>query len=78
MMWPIEGMHPALRSINWALPLTLATTSLRYMMARGWSPEWGSGPAPLHPEVVYGFLSTVAWIIIFLTSVLFVLRTHRR
>ncbi|KAE8736606.1 ABC-transporter, subfamily H member 12 [Frankliniella occidentalis] len=69
MIWPVEGMHIALRRLGWALPLTLATTSLRYMMSRGW------GPA--HPEVWYGFVSTIVWIGIFLSSVLFVLRKRR-
>ena len=72
MMWPVEGMHPWLRGVGWALPLTLATTTLRYMMTRGWS------PGLQHPEVLYGFVSTVAWIAIFLTTVLFVLRTHKK
>ncbi|KAJ1525307.1 hypothetical protein ONE63_010129 [Megalurothrips usitatus] len=70
MMWPIEGMHWSLRKMGWALPLTMATTSLRYMMSRGWDPG--------HAEVLYGFLSTLVWIAIFLASVLFVLRTHKR
>ncbi|KAK3921154.1 ABC transporter G family member 20 [Frankliniella fusca] len=69
MIWPIEGMHYALRRCGWALPLTLATTSLRYMMTRGWGPSY--------PEVWYGFLSSIVWIVIFLGSALYVLRKRR-
>lgn len=72
MLWPTEGMHPVLRYVWWTPPLSLATSSLRFMMARGWA------PGLLHPEVLYGFLTTVGWIAFFLSTSMFLLRTKRR
>ncbi|XP_030757692.1 ABC transporter G family member 20 isoform X2 [Sitophilus oryzae] len=69
VIWPIEGMPTVLRYISTFLPLTLATTSLRAMMTRGWS--------FLEPDVYYGFLSTIVWIVLFLTISLIVLRIKR-
>ncbi|XP_076265826.1 ABC-type transporter snustorr isoform X2 [Rhynchophorus ferrugineus] len=69
VIWPIEGMPTVLRYVSTFLPLTLATTSLRAMMTRGWS--------FLEPDVYYGFISTIVWIVAFLTISLVVLRTKR-
>ncbi|XP_023021834.2 ABC-type transporter snustorr isoform X2 [Leptinotarsa decemlineata] len=69
VIWPIEGMPTGLRYISTFLPLTLATTSLRSMMTRGWS-LW-------EPDVYYGFIATIVWILIFLTISLVVLKVKR-
>ncbi|KAJ8938909.1 hypothetical protein NQ318_008662 [Aromia moschata] len=69
VIWPIEGMPTVLRYISTFLPLTLATTSLRSMMTRGWS--------MLEPDVYYGFISTIVWIALFLTISLVVLKFKR-
>ncbi|XP_066139703.1 ABC transporter G family member 20 isoform X1 [Euwallacea fornicatus] len=69
VIWPIEGMPMILRYVSTFLPLTLATTSLRAMMTRGWS--------FLEPDVYYGFISTIAWIILFLTISLIALKVKR-
>lgn len=69
VIWPIEGMPTVLRYISTFLPLTLATTSLRSMMTRGWS--------ILEPDVYYGFIATIVWIVLFLTISLVVLKAKR-
>ncbi|CAH1188668.1 unnamed protein product [Phyllotreta striolata] len=69
VIWPIEGMPTILRYISTFLPLTLATTSLRSMMTRG----WGIG----EPDVFYGYIATVIWIVLFLTISLVVLKMKR-
>ncbi|XP_044262651.1 ABC transporter G family member 20 isoform X2 [Tribolium madens] len=69
VIWPIEGMPTVLRYISTFLPLTLATTSLRAMLTRGWSIA--------EPAVYYGFLATIIWIAAFLTISMLVLRFKR-
>lgn len=69
VIWPIEGMPTALRYISTFLPLTLATTSLRSIMTRGWNMS--------EPDVYFGFISTMVWIAIFLTISLLVLKFKR-
>lgn len=69
VIWPIEGMPTILRYVSTFLPLTLATTSLRAMLTRGWT--------MVEPDVYYGFLSTIIWIVLFLTISLIVLRFKR-
>ncbi|XP_049823696.1 ABC transporter G family member 20 isoform X3 [Aethina tumida] len=69
IIWPIEGMPMFLRGISTFLPLTLATSSLRAMMTRGWPFT--------QPVVYYGFISTIAWIVIFLSISLMVLKLKR-
>ncbi|XP_054734149.1 ABC transporter G family member 23 isoform X1 [Anastrepha obliqua] len=69
VIWPIEGMPIVLRYISLCLPLTLATTSLRSILTRGWA---------ITEKAVYsGFLSTLAWIFGFLILTLLVLRAKR-
>ncbi len=70
MIWPIEGMHYALRRMGWALPLTLATTSLRSIMGRGWTID--------QPAVYLGFVSTTVWIGIFISITLITIRVQKR
>lgn len=58
-----------LRYISTCLPLTMATTSLRAMLTRGWS-IW-------EKDVYMGYISTISWIVLFLTISLLVLRFKR-
>ncbi|KAG8037085.1 hypothetical protein G9C98_004407 [Cotesia typhae] len=69
VIWPVEGMPTVLRYISHGLPLTMATTSLRSMLTRGW--------AITEPDVYNGFISTVIWIAIFLTISMLVLKFKR-
>ncbi|XP_030371527.1 ABC transporter G family member 23 isoform X2 [Scaptodrosophila lebanonensis] len=69
VIWPIEGMPVVLRYISLCLPLTMATSSLRSILTRGWSIlQW---------DVYIGYLSTLAWILGFLVLTLLVLRSKR-
>ncbi|XP_008549185.1 ABC transporter G family member 20 isoform X2 [Microplitis demolitor] len=69
VIWPVEGMPTVLRYISHGLPLTMATTSLRSMLTRGWTIT--------EPDVYNGFISTVTWIAIFLTISMLVLKFKR-
>lgn len=69
VIWPIEGMPTVLRYVSLCLPLTMATTSLRSMLTRGWS--------ILEQDVYLGFVSTIIWIALFLTISLLVLRVKK-
>ncbi|KAF4533241.1 hypothetical protein B566_EDAN005156 [Ephemera danica] len=69
VIWPVEGMPCVLRYISQGLPLTMATTSLRSMLTRGWSLD--------EPDVYSGFISTIVWIVLFLTISLLVLKFKR-
>jgi ABC-type multidrug transport system permease subunit len=69
VIWPIEGMPFILRYISLCLPLTLATSSLRSMLIRGWG---------ILEETVYmGFIATIIWIAIFLILTMFALKFKR-
>ncbi|XP_023314051.1 ABC transporter G family member 23 isoform X1 [Trichogramma pretiosum] len=69
VIWPVEGMPVFLRYISDCLPLTMATTALRSMLTRGWSIT--------EPDVYKGYISTISWIVIFLTISLLVLKFKR-
>ncbi|XP_014273769.3 ABC transporter G family member 20 isoform X1 [Halyomorpha halys] len=69
VIWPVEGMPIVLRYISACLPLTMATTSLRSMLTRGWN--------LLETDVYLGFISTIIWIVAFLTISLLVLKFKR-
>lgn len=69
VIWPIEGMPIVLRYVSLCLPLTLATSSLRSILTRGWS--------ILDEDVYLGFVSTLSWIAIFLVITLLVLKFKR-
>ncbi|OAD53261.1 ABC transporter G family member 23 [Eufriesea mexicana] len=69
VIWPVEGMPTVLRHISQGLPLTLATTSLRSMLTRGW--------AISKSDVYNGFIATIVWIILFLTISIMVLKFKR-
>lgn len=62
-------MPTILRYVSQGLPLTMATTSLRSMLTRGWSIG--------EPDVYNGFLSTIIWIVVFLTISMLVLKFKR-
>lgn len=69
VIWPIEGMPIVLRYIALCLPLTLATTSLRSILTRGW---------PItEPDVYMGFMATLIWIALFLIVTMLVLKFKR-
>jgi len=57
------------RYISLCLPLTLATSSLRSILTRGW--------AILESDVYIGYVSTLSWIVGFLVLTLLVLRAKR-
>ncbi|CAK9807735.1 ABC transporter G family member 23 [Anthophora quadrimaculata] len=69
VIWPVEGMPSFLRHVSLGLPLTMATTSLRSMLTRGWSIS--------EPDVYNGFISTIVWIVAFLTISTMVLKFKR-
>ncbi|XP_063228570.1 ABC transporter G family member 20-like isoform X2 [Bacillus rossius redtenbacheri] len=69
VIWPVEGMPIVLRYISLGLPLTLATSSLRSMLTRGWT--------IVEPEVYHGFIATIVWIALFLTISMLVLKFKR-
>ncbi|XP_011307965.1 ABC transporter G family member 20 isoform X1 [Fopius arisanus] len=69
VIWPVEGMPTALRYVSQGLPLTMATTSLRSMLTRGWTIS--------EPDVYNGFISTIIWIAVFLTISMLVLKFKR-
>lgn len=69
VIWPVEGMPTFLRYISQGLPLTMATTSLRSMLTRGWDIS--------EPDVYDGFISTIIWIVVFLTISIMVLKFKR-
>ncbi|XP_055681093.1 ABC transporter G family member 23 isoform X1 [Lutzomyia longipalpis] len=69
VIWPIEGMPEFLRYISLGLPLTMATTSLRSMLSRGWE--------IYESDVYLGFVSTIFWILGFLIITLTVLKFKR-
>lgn len=68
-MWPLEGMHFTLRSSVWLLPLNLATTAIRSIMARGWGLD--------QRDVYNGFLSTVFWLAFFVLITVATLRCKK-
>lgn len=57
-MWPVEGMHAALRSVIWAFPVQPAVEAYRALVMRDWQFS--------HPVVYQGFLSTSIWTAIFI------------
>lgn len=69
VIWPVEGMPTVLRYVSQCLPLTMATTALRSILTRGWGIS--------ESNVYSGFISTIIWIVIFLTTSLVVLKFKR-
>jgi ABC-type multidrug transport system permease subunit len=58
IIWPLEGMPFGMRQFSYFLPQTLSVLSIRNIMLKGWS--------FFHTYVWLGFLSTIAWIVIFI------------
>uniref|UniRef100_A0A1L8DDG1 Putative abc transporter g family member 20 n=1 Tax=Nyssomyia neivai TaxID=330878 RepID=A0A1L8DDG1_9DIPT len=66
IIWPIEGMSPELKIAAYFLPLTNPTESLRFILQKGWSIGMFS--------VSLGFITVLAWIVIFLTLSILLLK----
>ncbi|KAI5693785.1 hypothetical protein M8J75_005740 [Diaphorina citri] len=60
IIWPVQGMHYLVRAVSFVLPLTLSTESLRCILAKGWDMN--------EPSVYVGFIATLLWITVFLSS----------
>lgn len=69
IIWPVEGMHFILRAISYVLPLTKSTESLRSMLQRGWTIDV--------PTVYSGFVSTGAWIVVYLTASILLIKFRK-
>lgn len=66
IIWPVEGMQAVLRGISSVLPLTRATEALRSMLQRGWG---------IDDAAVYeGFIITIVWILMHLTTSILLLK----
>ncbi|XP_075986794.1 ABC transporter G family member 23-like [Anticarsia gemmatalis] len=61
ILWPLEGMSKTLKYIALTLPFTIPSKSLRDIMEKGASIT--------EPSVYYGFLTTLAWIVITLALI---------
>nr|CAD7595053.1 unnamed protein product [Timema genevievae] len=68
-IWPLEGMHVALQYFSKCLPLTLPTTALRCLMARGWS-IWES-------DIYLGFVACIIWILLFVALSILVMKIKK-
>ncbi|PSN33181.1 hypothetical protein C0J52_26299 [Blattella germanica] len=66
VIWPIEGMPCVLQYFSLGLPLTMATTALRCILSRGWT--------IVERDVYNGFISTIVWILVFLSISMLVLK----
>lgn len=66
IIWPTEGMHPLLKYINFLLPLTKSTESMRSMLARGWTIS--------EPTIYYGFIATFIWINVFMSLAILLIK----
>lgn len=55
IIWPLEGMPNILRLVAFVLPFTEPAKSLRHMMEKG--------STIMDPDVYYGFIITMAWIV---------------
>ncbi|XP_026729847.1 ABC transporter G family member 20-like [Trichoplusia ni] len=66
ILWPLEGMSNTLRIIALTLPFTIPSKSLRDIMEKG--------ATIMEPSVIYGFLTTLAWIVITLALIYLRLR----
>lgn len=69
IIWPIQAVPKWLMYISDALPLTLPTDALRFIMGRGW------GMA--HPGVFTGLLITMGWIVVFVFLTAVIARFNR-
>ncbi|CAL8146182.1 unnamed protein product [Orchesella dallaii] len=57
VIWPPEGMVKALQYVSYFLPCTWACESMRSIVSRGWG--------IMHRDVWPGFLSTLAWTVVY-------------
>ncbi|XP_014280469.1 ABC transporter G family member 20 [Halyomorpha halys] len=70
MFWPIEGMHYILRSVEWFLPLSLASNAFRSITARSWTLT--------HPVVYNGFLSVLFYIVFLCIIIYLIIKLKKR
>ena len=66
ILWPLEGMPPFLQKICWWLPNTYTAQAMRDVMTKGWDTDYHT--------VQKGILVILAWIVIFNTKTLIVLK----
>jgi ABC-type multidrug transport system permease subunit len=66
LLWPLEGMYPALKAVAVYLPLTKSIESMRAILQKGWTIQ--------SPDVYWGFISTSIWIGIYLVVSFIVLK----
>jgi len=57
MIWPHEAMPVYVRSFAYFAPNSYSVIALRNVFGRGWGLD--------HPEVIYGIVSALGWIICF-------------
>ncbi|XP_054152932.1 ABC transporter G family member 20-like [Oppia nitens] len=69
IIWPLEGMPYELRLVSYCLPQTLAIIALRNIMLKGYHIGY--------MWVFLGYLSTIAWMAIFLVLAIVVFK-HRK
>ncbi|KAF7496676.1 ABC transporter G family member 20 [Sarcoptes scabiei] len=68
-VWPIKAMDDYMRYFSYLLPQTIPIEAMRFMISRGWGPDYH--------EVQLGFIVTVIWIIIFTISASLVFKFKR-
>lgn len=69
LLWPLEGMPQALRTLAYAFPFTVPTMAIRNVLEKGWTLD--------HPQVYTGFIVILAWIVGIFTLCLIGLRRHK-
>ncbi|XKL64715.1 hypothetical protein PGB90_004801 [Kerria lacca] len=57
MSWPLEGAHHILKAVNWAIPMTLPVEAAQAISSKSFSIT--------HPLITTGFISCIAWSVIF-------------
>ena len=57
MVWPLEAMPFYVRIFAYFAPSSYSIIALRNIFGRGWGLE--------HPEVIFGIVSSLGWIICF-------------
>lgn len=57
MIWPLEAMPYYVRIFAYFAPSSYPIMALRNVFGRGWGLD--------HPEVIYGIISSLGWIICF-------------
>ncbi|RWS27539.1 ABC transporter G family member 20-like protein [Leptotrombidium deliense] len=68
-VWPTQAMPAVMRYISYVLPQTLPIESMRYMLSRGWGPEF--------VEVASGFAVTIVWTLLFLFFAILIFKVKK-